>query len=65
MYLVLNVTKGSMMELLFIFSLMCASNVACQSTIINDNDMNKWCLDLVHHSYMCQTKQLWHVHSYV
>jgi hypothetical protein len=56
MYLVLHVAKGSMMELLSTYSSMCAFNVACKSTVKNDNDMNKWPLDLVYHSYMCQTK---------
>jgi hypothetical protein len=65
MYLVLHVTKGGMMEFLSTSSSMCSFDVACQFAIRSDNDMNKWPLDLVYHSYMCQTKQLWHIHSYV
>jgi hypothetical protein len=56
MYLVLHVTKGSMMELLSTYFSMRVFIVACKSAVKNDNDMNKWPLDLVYHSYMCQTK---------
>jgi hypothetical protein len=54
-----------MMELLSMSSSMCASDVACQFAIRSDNDMNKCPLDLVYHSYMCQNKQIWHIHSNV